>query len=341
MNTEQAQIFVLPEGKDIPSGGHRYNRLLLAALAELGISYQRQTLSEWDQTEWKEGGIYWFDSLDLPSLPKTRHWPFCQSTSILIVHHLISLFPPEGAPNTWFKQHELPLLQEFDGFLVTSKFTENYLLQQGIPKKKILTAPPGLEMKIPKQRTYSPGIQAVLVGNILPRKGILPLLDALDGGLAKESTFQLKIIGSTTADPDYAQRCMRRIEGATFLKERVTVLGSLSFEEVCVAYQEANLFLSASGMETYGMAIQEAAASGLPLLLQAGGYSGQHLASTGKGSLVDGLTALVTQINEWEKQAQAWLTLQAEAWQERPHYPTWRESAQDLLQQLRSFINQA
>ncbi|MEM9985158.1 MAG: glycosyltransferase, partial [Bacteroidota bacterium] len=145
--------------------------------------------------------------------------------------------------------------------------------------------------------------------------------------------------GSTVADPAYAQKCKQLIQASSVLSRRIDLTGSLTFDEVCTAYQGANLFLSASSMETYGMAIQEAAASGLPLLLQAGGYSEQHLHSTGKGTLVSNMKALVEQINEWEKKPQTWLALQAEAWEQRPRYPTWRETAQDLLRQLVHFLS--
>ncbi|MEM9986712.1 MAG: hypothetical protein AAF804_16595, partial [Bacteroidota bacterium] len=204
---EQPLVFVLPEGKDIPSGGHRYNRFLLRALDELGVAFKRQTLDQWQASSGEVEGLYWFDSLDLPRLATSRFWPLRKGKSILIVHHLTSLFPPQGDSSTWFGEHEWPLLRQFDGYLVTSKFTANYLKRQGISPPKILTAAPGLEITLPSRRDFSLDIRAVLVGNILPRKGIMPLLEELEKGLAQDSSLQLALIGSTVADPAYEQKC--------------------------------------------------------------------------------------------------------------------------------------
>ena len=49
--------------------------------------------------------------------------------------------------------------------------------------------------------------------------------------------------------------------------------GSLSREQVQEKLQTATLYLSTSSMETFGMALQEAKAFGLPILALKAGYT--------------------------------------------------------------------
>ena len=68
--------------------------------------------------------------------------------------------------------------------------------------------------------------------------------------------------------------------------------GSLSREELVRKYREAALYLSSSEMETFGMALQEARAFGLPILALEGGYVSRHISVGENGYLFKNIPGL-------------------------------------------------
>ncbi len=99
-------------------------------------------------------------------------------------------------------------------------------------------------------------------------------------------------------------------------------------------YRRADLLVAVAAMETFGMALGEAAACGLPLIVLKGGYSTRHLAAGGAGeahhtaaSLVDSLVALLENrdhLAELERTTNA----------RRPAALSWSDAARSLLGQL-------
>ncbi len=104
-------------------------------------------------------------------------------------------------------------------------------------------------------------IAVLCVGNWLPNKGIIELLDAV-AALPPE-LLTLHLVGSTDADPQYAARVQDRL-GARDLADRVVVHGLLDRAEVAGLYAGADAFVLPSFVETYGTVFAEALAAGLP-----------------------------------------------------------------------------
>lgn len=108
------------------------------------------------------------------------------------------------------------------------------------------------------------------VANWLPNKGIIELLDAVAGLPRDEVTVHL--VGRTDVDRRYSRRVRHRTEQPD-LADRVVVHGALSSPDVAALYAAADLFAFPSSIETYGTAVAEALAAGLPIV----GWQSAHL----------------------------------------------------------------
>ena len=278
--------FIVPDPRSFQSGGNLYNKQLIQALErEATIK-----LSCWHQREIipKGANAYFIDTLFLDELDQWKAY----RPLYLLVHHLESLFPPSGeSAIDLFEQKERPLLEQFDGYLVTSTFTATYLNSKKL-EKPIYCIPPALSHTFaPNKRSYEQ-VQAIMVANLIERKGIVPFLQELQ----KETlpSFQLSIFGNMDLEPAYAQKCLQIIAQLP----QIEYAGELPQEELFQYYERSNLFISTAYMETFGMAIQEAKEAQLPLLILEGGYAATHLDKNAMGWQVQTIPALVQQLKK-------------------------------------------
>lgn len=326
-----ALTFLLPDPDAFVSGGNVYNAALLAALRGTG---EEVRLVNWDHFSGSDADSpLWVDSLFL------KEWAGLDSPppARLIVHHLPGFYPEPGglSPET-----EAKALGQFQGFLCTSEYTRSALAERGIPADRCLVLEPGSDLVAPSQRGYPAGLEALLVANVIPRKNILPLLEALAENESDWGDFRLNIAGETSLDPGYATDCLRFLDGQPRLAERISWLGSLSRSALSEAYLRHSLLISPSAMETYGMAIREGQSFGLPLLLLNGGYAGRHAALSPRSAWSFGTV---------EELAQAFLLLSKKnaalqeltrfAWQERPLPISWDDQARQFISQLTQWTN--
>jgi glycosyltransferase involved in cell wall biosynthesis len=329
--------FLLPRGADQVSGGNIYNDQLIRALqaqglvAVLPIDEGRRELGR------REPGFYFADTLNLReilALPATV--PGQQL--VLLVHHLPSLEPglPPADPSLGT---EAAALARCRAFVATSPFTARLLASRGFPPERILTltpaAPaPATEPAAPPRR-YVPPLRALMVGNLIPRKAVLSLLEALAPRLAAGDDFTLEMVGRTDSDPGYAGACAALIAADARLRARVQLHGPVPFAQMSEHYAAASLFVSAAEMETYGMALGEARAHRLPILALDRGHVASHLADGHPGRLLPTQTALADALLELARAPLQMAALFAEA-QQRPVSADggWPERARALRDQL-------
>jgi len=99
------------------------------------------------------------------------------------------------------------------------------------------------------------------VARVIPRKGILPLIDAFAAVARDFPAAQLRIAGEMTSFPDYAQACRERVQRLG-LTEQVHFLGALDRPALRRAYRRAAVFVLNSRQETAPVVITEAMAAG-------------------------------------------------------------------------------
>ena len=103
----------------------------------------------------------------------------------------------------------------------------------------------------------------ICVATIKAGKGHELLLATL--GAVPHSNWHLTCAGSLTRDTATVDRVRAAIE-RFHLEDRVTLAGALEGDALEACYEQADVFVMATQQETYGMAVAEALAHGLPVV---------------------------------------------------------------------------
>lgn len=364
--------FVLPPESHLISGGNIYNQHLLAALE--AAPGEKPSIRVLSTADWARdvadgrAGVYLVDSLCLAELHACLPHRKPGQRFLLIAHHLPSLEPGLD-PGDPMRAIEDQVLNQVDGCLATSPYTRDLLIERGLDAARIATVPPALPARDIPPLVYpaagpaagpaaspdaGPGeLRALMVGNLIPRKGVLALLEALEARLAPQVAietelapgagaaggFRLDIVGRLDLEPGYAAACAQLVERSAVLRHRVHLCGAVPYEDMDACYRRASVFVSASRMETYGMALQEARRYGLPILAHAGGNAHNHFEHGKNGYLYDSMAALadgMVALMRDPARARA-LFEQAQRMRAGGSY-TWPAAAASLLRQIARMI---
>jgi hypothetical protein len=287
--------FIVPALRGALSGGTLYNRGLLGALDRRKLAFQRVAL-ERGRALLKQGtpGTYWVDSLYLDAFEELLRARGPRQRLGLLLHYLPTLVARGDATTREdLCAAERCALAEADVLLVPSRTLDDAARRLGAERQRILVIEPGR----PRVRAASPdpvqhGLLAVMMGNVVPGKGVHALLIELGRELQDSDPFRLCVVGGTAHDPRYARRCLDAVEQSPFLRARVSFRGELPPPLAVRVMATSNAFVSASVQESYGMALAEARTAGVPLLAHAGGHSAAHVEPEAGGELVSTHSAL-------------------------------------------------
>lgn len=296
-------FFVVPDFSAFISGGNIYNESLITALQALGYPCQTITFSKFEISFQKEeAALFFIDSLFLTEVAALLSLPRNGSEIWLLVHHLTSLYPPPDTNSLdYFKTNEAPLLKLFDGFLTSSQFTADYLHQKRGLVQQTIVVPPAIKYLPPTIVDKSADtINALIVANLVERKGILPFLEALSSieWTPWEEQLTIEIIGSEMMSPSYVKACHLVLDQHPELASIVHLNGVVPEEEMPAYYEWSNLFISTAYMETYGMALQEARYFQLPILAVNGGNVATHIEEEKNGFLLTNPTLVALQLKQ-------------------------------------------
>ena len=147
--------------------------------------------------------------------------------------------------------------------VVTGTATLPLLAGGGVPADRIVVVEPGTDRGPLAHGGHEATPHLLCVGTLNPGKGHETLLRALAG--VPPSTWRLTCAGSLTRDPGTAAR-VRAAAHALGMDDSVSLVGDLDPERLGDCYQRADVFVLATVRETYGMAVAEALAHGLPVV---------------------------------------------------------------------------
>ena len=341
------------------SGGFLYDRMLVEALRQGGDTVDvlslpwksygaslrqnfesslRSLISGWD------GDLLLQDELNHPSLflmngaVRRAH----RAPIISIVHHLRSSETHPFLARPTYRRVERAYLRSVDGFMFNSNATRRSVedLVAG-PMRGIVVTPGGDRLGLgPSEenvasRCASPGpLRVLFVGNIIPRKGLLTLIQAL--ALVPRELWRLTIAGGRGMDGAHAAAVDRAI-AANGLRENVHAPGALSDTQLASALRESHVLAVPSHHEGFGIVYLEAMGFGVvPIGNRAGGAaeviehgrSGLLVPASDARALADAITGLA--------RGRARLrALAAGAIARFKTYPGWQESMDGACRHLR------
>jgi glycosyltransferase involved in cell wall biosynthesis len=275
-------VFAIPGDLRSPTGGYAYARHLLERLPEHGVHVRHLALpsrfpdpspDDLAETaglirETRPGSVLLIDGLAYGAMPAGLIAGFARPV-VALVHHPLGLenglSPARQAELIASEAQALALAHHV---IVTSAMTGRLLRATfNVPPEKISVAEPGTE---PAARSRGTGVPVRLlsVGTISPRKGYDVLVAAL--GHLRDLDWHLTIAGATDRVPGAAPALERSISSAG-IRGRVELVGAVDGRLLGELYESADLFVSASLFEGYGMALAEALAHGLPVVASTGG----------------------------------------------------------------------
>ncbi len=331
--------FVLPSGSHLVTGGNIYNRELLGA-ARRHRAVNALSVADWErQVADGEPGTFVVDTLNMSDFLRAVAAPREQQRFLLVVHLLPSMDPVRDRDDASLAV-EREALPRFDGFLVTSAYTAGQLRARG-RGQPCLIVPPGLPERARPPLEPGPDLRALIVGNLVANKGVLPFIEALSSAVRAGDRLAVDVVGRLDLDADHAEACLRAARGAGLIDSDggpLRFCGPASYEEMDDHYRRASLFLSPSLMETYGMALQEARAFGVPILACDAGNSAAHVEEGVNGHLYRSIPELVVGLMELVRSPRELRRLFASAQAARTGGDyTWDVAARDFLRQLDEF----
>lgn len=281
---EMAITLAYPGDLDTRTGGYRYDRRVALELEKLGCLVERVSLpasfpfpNATDLKTTRETLLrvaadrtLLVDGLAFGAMPDLAHELSNHFKVIALVHHPLGyeagLTDEESAR---LINSEKRALEAADHIVVTSPTTAATLIGDfGLSQQNITVAVPGTDKRTISTGSELPAIQLLNVGSLTPRKDQLTLVRAL-ARLSTQS-WRLSVAGSSAFAPQTARDLQREI-ARHGLERRIRLVGELAGEHLDTAYRTADIFVSSSIYEGYGMAIMEAVASGLPIVAARGG----------------------------------------------------------------------
>lgn len=149
------------------------------------------------------------------------------------------------------------------GFLAVSIFAVEYFESLGAKANKIYRFGyfRTVQKSIQKQLN-SKTIELIFVGQLIERKGIITLLESIKSISKISNAFHLTIIGTGEL-----QSFLKEFININELQSRVTLLGVINSENVTDYIEEADLLILPSVFDGWGMVVNEALQSHIPVLI--------------------------------------------------------------------------
>ena len=296
--------FLVPGPLDARTGGSIYDRRMAEGLrrrgrrvdvVELDASFPLPTSAALDHAGRAlaglcAGSIASVDSLALGAMPDLLVREASRLRLVALMHlPLSATFGLDRATAARFQDSERRALGAVSLVIVTGSAALPLLAPYALATDRIVVVEPGTDpaplSKGPAEaghygpedaqsyvasgfsRTSSPTsrrtLELVCVATVNAIKGHELLLDAL--AAVPHRDWHLTCAGSLTRDPATAAR-VRAAIATLGLEDCVTLAGDLDRDALAACYARANLFVLATRQETYGMAVAEALAHGLPVV---------------------------------------------------------------------------
>ena len=308
---------VVPEGFDDPgqpTGGNIYDRRVCAGLAEAGWEVLVATVAAaWPVPDSgaradlarivgriPDGEITLIDGL-IASPTAAQLLPHAGRIRMTVLLHMPLATALDTRHDASAERSERVVLRAATGVVVTSEWTRQQVLTRyQIPAGRVHVARPGVDRVAARARPVRGHLMCV--GALGRHKGQDILVEAL--AELGDLDWQCVLTGALDRDPDFVDQLHTRITRLGY-GQRVRLTGVLTGAALSRAYTCADLLIAPSRSETYGMAVTEALAHGLPVMAAAVGGLPEALGCNADGTRPGRLipsgdpAALAAAIGDW------------------------------------------
>ncbi|MGW0419687.1 glycosyltransferase family 4 protein [Streptomyces sp. NPDC003015] len=343
--------FVMPGGVDdptAPSGGNAYDRRVCLDLPGFGWQVERHAVAgSWPRPgaaartelartlrDLPDGTVVLLDGLVACGVPEIIV-PEAERLSIAVLVHLPlgdeTGLEPGLALALDAKEREV--LRAVPAVIATSDWAVRRLVSHhGLAPERVHVATPGAD--IAPLASGTDGLSRLLcVAAVTPRKGQHRLIEALAG--AQDLPWSCVCVGGITQDPEYVAH-LRMLIKKYGLQDRLHLAGPQAGAELDASYAAADLMVLTSYAETYGMAVTEALARGIPVLATDVGGLPEALGRAPDGGVPGILVppedpaALAAELRGWFGEADVRRRLKAAARGRRAALDGWATTARSL-----------
>jgi glycosyltransferase involved in cell wall biosynthesis len=266
--------FVTVGDRGRKTGGYLYNARVVTGLREGGVEVEELVACGASPEEQRTAASLLgskfdpsaFDVMVVDALARIVVAPYLDLWRawvpvVALVHELPGV--AGGEPDRE-RGYEEPMLRA-DSLVAVSDHGRSVLRGRGVEARRIHVVPPGFDGVLANHKLYAEDdapLRALCVAQWVPRKGILPLVEAWT--LRERPGAVLELIGETGADHEYELRVRAAVEAAP--RGSIAVQGCVDDATLGAAYASADLFVLPSRYEGYGIVYAEALASGLPVV---------------------------------------------------------------------------
>ena len=209
--------------------------------------------------------------------------------------------------------------------VVTGRGTVSALERYGVERHRMAIVEPGTDRAPVARGSSGSPLELLSVATLNPGKGHEILIGALAS--LPERGWRLTCAGSLERHPTTVER-VRAIVREKGLDGHVSLAGELDDASLAAAFDRADLFVLATLRETYGMAVAEALAHGLPVISTTtgaipdlvGDHAGLLVPPGDDAALAAALTRVMSDARLRDRLADG-------ARRRRDRLPTWEEAA--------------
>jgi glycosyltransferase involved in cell wall biosynthesis len=233
-----------------------------------------------------------------------------------------------------FAEGERRALRAASLVVVTGHATIPMLVTYAVAPSKVVVIEPGTDPAPVARGSGGGPLQLLTVATLNPGKGHDQLITAL--AAMPSRNWRLTCAGSLTRHPETVARVRAMLRDLN-LEDRVALVGELDANALEAQYDRTDLFVLATLRETYGMALAESLAHGIPAVTTSTGAAAE-LVGTDAGLLVapGDVEALTDALTRFLTDEDLRSRLAAGARRVRPTLRRWDETIAQLANTLES-----
>jgi glycosyltransferase involved in cell wall biosynthesis len=292
---------IVPGRLETRTGGYEYDRRIIAGLRGRGW---RIVVNELDGTfpfpteparkqaadvlaAIPDGTIVLIDGLACGSLPAEVEHEASRLKIVALVHlPLAAEIGLDRDTAGLLEVRERRALAAAALVVVTGRTTVDALARYGVVRDRIAVVEPGTRPAPLSRGSTGAPLHLLSVAAITAGKGHEILFRALEAIPYRD--WRLTCAGSLDRDSSTAGRLRGQLR-ASGLQDRISLTGELDGEALERCYDSADFFVLATLHETYGMAVAEALAHGLPVVSTTTGAIPELVGASGNGGQPAGL----------------------------------------------------